>query len=109
MSNKKHEEKMEKLLAEMGVTDEKSPLAKVLVQMVTEQLRQRSEHPKEEDNNVTVLEWAGFLMQTFGDGLKRPLSWSLFRKQCLHAAVLLVGAMLAVDRRAEGIVGGEDR
>jgi len=99
-------DKMEALLEEMGVGEEKTVLAKVCVEMISEQLRQRNLYPKEKDDNVNKYEWAGFLVQTFGAGLTRPMSWSRFRKQCLHAAVLLVGAILAVDRKAKGIVGG---
>lgn len=100
---KNHQEKMNDLLQKMGV-EEHEELAKVLINVINEQKRQRKLWSKEFDDKNNAYEWAGYLVKTFGKALASfPVNPKQFRKQAVHAIALLIGAVLSVDRDPDNL------
>lgn len=101
---KTHQGKMSDLLQAMG-SEEHQELAKVLVDAINEQKRQRKLWSKEFDDKNNAYEWAGYLVKTFGKALASfPVNPKQFRKQVISAIALLIGAVLSVDRNPENII-----
>ena len=99
MLDRRHEEKMAEILREMGIGDESSQMAKVLIHIVDEHPHQRKFHPKEEDNSNDSVRWVGLTVRSLESGMEGEVGMGLFRKRCLKTATLLIRAIMAVDRK----------
>ena len=99
MLNRDHELRLVEILKEAGLGGESLQLAKVLIHIADEFPHQRRSHPIEEDGNNEMLKWGGLVVQSLGSSLEGLVGLGLFRKHCLKTAVVLVRAIMAVDRK----------